>query len=341
MDPVSQGVVGAAASQLVSSRREKVEAAGIGFLAGLAADIDVIFRSSVDPLLFLEYHRHFTHALVFIPVGALFCAWAYMGLQRLFKRNSDRSLGFKRVYLFSFAGYATHALLDACTTYGTQLFLPFSNTRVAWNNVSVVDPLFTIPLAVLVIFAIIKRSDRMAKMAVIYAISYLLLGIFQQHRAVDAATELAESRGHIPQKLGLKPSFANLLVWKSVYQYQSLYYVDAVRVGLSAKIYEGVSTEVLSVIDQFPWLGEDFQQAQDIERFRWFSNDHLGVDPLNPNRIVDVRYSLIPNRLDGMWGIVLDPQAGASSHVEFATSRPEGEALRNQTNQLWSMILGR
>ena len=78
-----------------------------------------------------------------------------MGLQRLFKRNSDRSLGFKRVYLFSFAGYATHALLDACTTYGTQLFLPFSNTRVAWNNVSVVDPLFTIPLAVLVIFAII------------------------------------------------------------------------------------------------------------------------------------------------------------------------------------------
>ena len=76
MDPVSQGVVGAAASQLVSSRREKVEAAGIGFLAGLAADIDVIFRSSVDPLLFLEYHRHFTHALVFIPVGALFCAWA-------------------------------------------------------------------------------------------------------------------------------------------------------------------------------------------------------------------------------------------------------------------------
>jgi hypothetical protein len=54
-----------------------------------------------------------------------------------------------------------------------------------------------------------------------------------------------------------------------------------------------------------------------------------------------VRYSLIPNRLDGMWGIVLDPQAGASSHVEFDTSRPEGEALRNQTNQLWSMILGR
>ena len=340
MDPFSQGILGASASQLVSNRREKLEAAGVGFFAGLAADIDVLFRSSVDPLLFLEYHRHFTHALIFIPVGALFCAWVYIGLRRLLKRGADHPLPFSRIYLFALSGYATHAILDACTTYGTQLFLPFSNMRVAWNNVSVVDPLFTIPLTALLVIAIVKRSDLIARIAACFALSYLVLGLVQQHRAADVAKDLAQSRGHVPQGLGLKPSFANIVVWKSVYQHEGRYYVDAIRVGRTHKTYQGVSTQILSVKNQFPWLDSNSQQAKDIDRFRWFSNDHLGVDPDNPSRIIDVRYSLLPNRLDGMWGIVLDPQADISTHVKFDTSRPEGDALREQTTRLWSMILG-
>ena len=42
-------------------------------------------------------------------------------------------------------GYATHGLLDSCTSYGTQLFWPFSDVRVAWDTMSIVDPLFTVP----------------------------------------------------------------------------------------------------------------------------------------------------------------------------------------------------
>ena len=70
MDPITQGVVGAAASQLVSRRTEKIAAGVIGFLSGMAADLDVLISSSTDPLLFLEFHRHFTHSLIFIPLGA-------------------------------------------------------------------------------------------------------------------------------------------------------------------------------------------------------------------------------------------------------------------------------
>lgn len=47
----------------------------------------------------------------------------------------------------------THPLLDACTTYGTQLFEPFSTLRVAWNVISVADPLYTAPFLICLIMA--------------------------------------------------------------------------------------------------------------------------------------------------------------------------------------------
>ncbi|GIS21122.1 MAG: hypothetical protein CM15mP120_30380 [Pseudomonadota bacterium] len=71
------------------------------------------------------------------------------------------------------AGYATHGLLDACTSYGTQLFWPFSNVRVAWNNSSIVDPLFTLPLVGLVAAAVIFSKRHFAIAAMVWALGYL------------------------------------------------------------------------------------------------------------------------------------------------------------------------
>jgi inner membrane protein len=48
--------------------------------------------------------------------------------------------------LLFFVAIVTHPILDTFTTYGTQLFQPFSNYRVSFCNISVADPLYTIPL---------------------------------------------------------------------------------------------------------------------------------------------------------------------------------------------------
>ena len=338
MDPVTQGVVGLSASQLVSKRNERLMAAALGVISGMAADLDVLIKSSHDPLLFLEYHRHFTHALVFIPFGALLCAVvARFIFNKWFAGNQ---LSFARTYLFCLAGYATHALLDACTTYGTQLFWPFSDMRVAWNNVSVIDPLFTVPLIIFMVLTLRLNSARLAWFAAVYALSYLGLGVVQNKRAVAIAHELANSRGHYSVEISAKPSFANLIVWKSVYQHQGRYYVDAIRILLDKKIYSGSSVAKLKLDQHFPWLDGDSQQARDIERFRWFSNQYLSVDPQDSNRIIDVRYSMIPNRLDGMWGIVLSPTADINDHVEWTSSRRGGRQARSSAKQLWTMIKG-
>ncbi|MEE4299880.1 MAG: metal-dependent hydrolase [Pseudomonadales bacterium] len=314
MDPVTQGVLGASVGEAVS-RPEKIGvAATLAALAGMAPDLDVLIRSDTDPLLFLEYHRHFTHALAFIPIGALLCAG-------LFHTVARRWLSFGETYFFCFLGYATHGLLDGCTTYGTQLLWPFSNARFAWNSISVVDPLFTIPALLLVLFAVRRRSPRFAHVALLWMAAYMSLGFVQKVRVESAGEALAASRGHEGVSVSAKPGFANLLLWKVVYEHEGYFHVDAVRAGLTVRAYAGERAERLDVARHLPWLHPLSQQARDIERFRWFSSDHLAWRPERPNEVVDVRYSLLPNEIEPLWGIRLARGAGPEAHVDYWAAR--------------------
>lgn len=312
MDPLSQASLGASLSQSFANDRSKQGIAlVIGALAGMAPDLDVLIRSADNPILFLEFHRQFTHSLIFIPFGALFCALAFYPLlvSKWFRKKwPASSLSFSQVYLFSFLGYATHGLLDACTSYGTQLFWPFSTERFAWNTVSIIDPLFTVPVLALVLLAAYRKNVRYARFAFAYSVIYLSLGLVQHHRAEAAAFELAKQREHQVERVQVKPSFGNRHVWKIIYEYDGRYYVDAVRLLLKTEYITGTSIQKLDVKRDFPWLPADSQQAKDIERFRWFSDGYLAVSRRNPNLIMDVRYSYLPNRINSMWGVEVDRQ---------------------------------
>ena len=336
MDPLSQGIVGMTASQVVATRKEVLVAGLLGFLSGMVADLDIFIHSTEDPLLFLEYHRQFTHSIIFMPFGALICATFFWFFFKSFSKK--RPLPYKRIYLYSFVGYASHALLDSCTSYGTQLYWPFSNERVAWNTISIIDPLFTIPLILIIAVATFRRSRNIAIIAASYALIYLCLGYVQENRASTAARHLADNRGHQPINITVKPSFMNLLVWKSFYEHRGRYYVDAIRVLNTDSYFKGSSTPILNIARDFPWLDRTSQQAADIERFRWFSANHLAIDPDDPNRIIDIRYSMLPNRMDGLWGIKLDPAADKSSYVKWSHNPNKQDNQKNIT-KLWSMIV--
>ncbi|MGF1777826.1 metal-dependent hydrolase [Vibrio nomapromontoriensis] len=323
MDPLTQGLLGASLPQSVSKKQHIVVAGVLGLLAGMAPDLDVLIRSQNDPLLFLEFHRQFTHSLFFIPIGSLICA---LFLHQLIAKN--RGLSFKQSWLYCGLGYSTHALLDACTTYGTQLFWPLTNERYAWNTVSVIDPVFTLPILILLVFATLKRQPWLARIAFLWALIYPTLGMIQRERAEAAGWQLAKERQHFPVQLEAKPSFANILLWKVVYEAEGNYHIDAVRVGASVKIYPGESISKLNINKDFPWLDLSSQQAIDIERFRWFSNGYLAQDPTDELRIIDVRYSIVPNQLNALWSIKLSPSAHADKHVEYDTHRDNTPSSR-------------
>ena len=330
MDPLSQGTVGAAFAQSVANKNNIFKIGFIGFLAGMTPDLDVLIQSSTDPILSLEYHRQFTHSLFFIPFGSLIFT---ILIFPLFKS----SLSLKTVYFTSFLGYATHGLLDACTSYGTQLFWPFSNERISWNNISIVDPLFTIPILIFLVMAIKTKKKKFSFFGIGWIIFYLTLGYVQYERALSAAIELATLRGHNADRMTLKPSFGNLILWKSIYKHKETFYVDAIRTVQSSTWCLGETIRVFDYKSHLPDLDKESQQKKDIERFRWFSQDYLGYDK-EKNIVTDVRYSMIPNQIAPMWGLTIDEQRGINDHATWWTSR---NLDQNQIDLFINMLKGK
>lgn len=332
MDPLTQGLIGASLPQAVmQDRRRSVFWPGcLGFVAGLLPDLDVLIRSSSDTLLFLEYHRQFTHSVLFIPVGGLACAALFHGLA-----GRRIRMPFRAVWLYCTLGYGTHGFLDACTSYGTMLWWPFSLERVALNLVSVVDPLFTLPVLVLVVLAAVRRRRHFAVGALVWACFYLGVGMMQRNAAIGMGESLAASRGHTPSHLVAKPSFANILVWKTVYEAEGRFFIDAVRPTVAPRVYPGGSIRKLDMARDFPGLVAGSRQARDIERFRGLSEGILAQDPAAPDRIFDVRYSMVPNEIDGLWSIGVSPDAGPDAHVTFRTHRRNA---KESLGRLWSML---
>ena len=332
MDPLTQGVLGASVPQASMPARHAFSAGLLGFFAGMAADLDVLIRSSTDPLLFLEYHRQFTHSLIFIPVGGLICALVLHGLI-----GRRRGLTFRQSWLFCTLGYATHALLDSCTTYGTMLFWPFSDARIAWNTISIIDPLFTLPLLCGVFLAARRGRPIYARVALAWACLYMAAGLWQRNAAVDIGAELAASRGHVPLRLEAKPSFANIMVWKVVYETENRFYVDAVRSWPAPRVFPGDSVQKLDIDRDMPWLDRNSQQARDIERFSWFSNGYVARDPIYRNRVIDIRYSMVPNEVDPLWSLELYPGARRNDHAAYRVHR---DADRSSAARIWEMLSG-
>ena len=91
MDPVSQGLLGTALASSFAQKKEIKFASFCGLIGGIAPDIDVLIRSDNNPLLFIEYHRHFTHSLVFVPFGGFILSF-FLYLIFLKKKNLKQSL---------------------------------------------------------------------------------------------------------------------------------------------------------------------------------------------------------------------------------------------------------
>ncbi|MBT3404425.1 MAG: metal-dependent hydrolase [Gammaproteobacteria bacterium] len=316
MDPISQGLIGSTASQSAATNPNHYRWIFlIGFLAGMAPDLDIFIKSDEDPLLFLDFHRQFTHSLIFIPIGGLLVATLF---NALFHKITP--LTFRQTWLYATLGYATHGLLDGCTSYGTQLLWPFTDQRFAWNNVSIVDPLFTLPILTLSALSLIRKKSWFPRAALLYALFYLSIGLVQNHRAENLLFELAQQRGHQASQVTVKPSFGNLVLWKLIYEHDGRYYVDAARILVDSDIISGQSIEKLNLEKHLPWLQADSIHTRDIERFRWYSDDYLTIHPQNREMVIDVRYSMIPNEIKPLWGILLNPKS-QHQHVEFIHTR--------------------
>lgn len=331
MDPVTQGALGGVAAQVVCGRALPRSAWLIGTAAGLAADLDILIRPAMDPLGGQSFHRHFTHSLAFIPVGTLLCALPFL-LSRRFA--GKRWL----VLLAAFIGYATHGLLDACTAYGTLLLWPFTNARVAFDWIGIVDPVYTALLLAGLIWSVRRRQPRWAVAALGFSTLYMGLGAMQHGRAVAVQRELAATRGQEIVHGRTLPTPLNLVVWRSVYEADGRIYADAIRLPLFAApaVRPGASTPLVTA-DTLAARGPLSDEARAVfERFRWFADGFTAYDSAGEDIVGDMRYGVRPEVFASLWGLRLPPPGEPSTpHFEHL-GLPGG----NAASQLWHALVG-
>ena len=302
MDLLTQGLVGSAVAQSFSEPKAQYRVALCGAIAGMAPDLDALISSSADPLLNLDYHRHFSHSLAFIPLGVSIVALLIWFLSR-------RRFSFRETWVACFLGYSTHGLLDACTSYGTHLLWPFALERVSWNLVSIIDPLFSLPLLILIILGVWYRRIWFPRAAAIFCLSYLLFAVSQHREAEITQSDLISQRDHNATRQIIKPSIGNVFLHRSVYLHDGVYYVDAIHVfpGLSSKIYAGGEVEALNIKEAFPQFKESTRLVKDVSRFSRLSNGYLCQHPELDDVIGDVRYGMLPTSVIPLWGIKIGP----------------------------------
>lgn len=330
MDPVTHGLIGSCAAQSIADKQNIRSLSFVGFVSALLPDLDVLISDSTDPLLTLEYHRQFSHALLFIPLGALIAT----GLCWWFVR---KRLSFKKTYFFSMLAYATAGLADTFTSYGVQLLWPFTDERFAWNVISVFDPLFSIGIVLAVAIAFYKKNTLFTWIGVGWLVFYLFFGYFQQQRAQHVAVELAEKRDHQVDQFIVKPTIANELLWSIRYVHADSLYADGVRLlpFTTPDIYQGQSIRLLDWKQKYQQY-KGTTMYKDIQRFSELSDAVLTPHPSHPAVIGDGRYAMLPTSVSPLWGIKIDTLA-PGQHVEFKTYREATSSVRTQFKE---MLLG-
>ena len=331
MDPISQGLLGGSLAGAFSKKNNINKAVFCGFIGGLAPDLDVLIKSSSDPLLSIDYHRHFTHSLIFSPIGGFLVSLIVFFI---FKNK----LPFKLIFLFSSLGYFSHGFLDACTSYGTILFWPFSDVRVGLNIISIIDPIFTLTLLIFFIFTLVFNSVFLIRTGLFLSMFLLIFNFFKYQQVESYVKNIAKERKHQIKKIFLNPTIGNNILWRSIYKHNNHYYIDAIYYPLfgKPKYKKGSKINVINEEKVFPSLPTNSTQRKDIKRFSYFSQGYIYIHPDHDNLIADLRYGTLPYDYKSLWGIEIDPY-NPNNHVIFKNIRNFNESIYDE---FWQMLRG-
>ena len=151
MDTITHGIAGALIGKAFFSKQKRVVpvATFAAVVGAMFPDIDIVrYAFSSDPLAIVKYHRAITHSFIALPFFAVALAWLTRALfpfvQRKIPKLADlESPSFATLTLIYAVGLASHILLDGMTSFGTRMWTPLSQTRVAWDILFIIDFVFT------------------------------------------------------------------------------------------------------------------------------------------------------------------------------------------------------
>ncbi len=227
MDSITQIVLGASVGEAVLGKKIGNKAIFWGAVAGTLPDLDVILRYFTDEISATQMHRGFSHSIVFAVLIAPLLGWI---ARKIHFKLVDVS--FKDWTKLFFWTTVTHPLLDAHTTWGTQFFWPLKY-RLAYQNIFVVDPLYTLPFLtfLIIVMTLKKENPKRSKFNTIglsLSTSYLLLTLIFKWISFQEFKEGLQNQAIEYVEMDTKPSPLNAILWSSLIEtdkgYRTAYY---------------------------------------------------------------------------------------------------------------------
>lgn len=215
MDTLTHCAIGAAIGEVALGRKLGNRAMLWGALLGNLPDIDVVLSPFTDSVHLLTYHRGLTHSLLVTLAAAPLLGWL------LARRYRKEGVGWQRSTLLCLLALLSHLLLDACTTYGTPLLLPFSPHRFAFNNIFILDPFYTTPLLVCTLAALgIRRASpwrrQLAWLGLTLSTLYLAASFGGKYEAQRVFTRALAEQQIAAERFVTAPTPLNTVLWYCV-----------------------------------------------------------------------------------------------------------------------------
>jgi len=292
MDSVTQIVLGAACGEIALGKKIGNKALLFGAIGGTIPDLDVFigtafYSNAIDAMAF---HRGFMHSIVFAFIASYFLGLFIHKFYNTGKRITTDTTRKDWILLF-FLSIFTHPLLDSFTPYGTQLFLPFSDYRVAFNNISVADPAYTIPFLICLIVTMFFNRTNTKRMkwakAGIYISSTYLLFTLGNKIYIDSVFKKSFEKANISYlRFRAQPTLLNNMLWYGIAETKTDYKIGYYSLFDKSNVVQTfVSIPKNDPIENL--------NHPDLKTLTWFSDNYYFVEKKeNPSKIIynDLRY---------------------------------------------------
>jgi len=323
MDSLTQAALGASLAGAVAGKTLGRSALLTGAVLGTLPDLDVVIDYGTAVANFTQ-HRGFSHSLFILAPLAFVLAWLLW--------RWKPQLSFKRWLTLTGLILITHPLLDAFTTYGTQLFWPIG-PPVAISSIFIIDPLYTLPLLAGCLFFLARPPAKSAVIAGL-AVSTLYLGwsvLAQQVITQRVQPALAEAGLENPDLL-VQPMPFNTLLWRA-----TAIQGDE-RVEIVTGFLDGDAPLNLEYFQRRPDLARAVAELPEAQRLEWFTRGFLDYNQVG-DRITatDIRLG-IPGAHPFTFVLATRNGNGVNPTASFRAPRPDmnTEAL----SVLWSRMTG-
>lgn len=303
MDSLTQIVLGASVGEAVLGKKVGNKAMLWGAIAGTIPDLDVLLRYFVDDITATEMHRGFSHSIAFAILIAPVLGWVAYKIHR-----KKEPATFKNWTWLFFWTTVTHPLLDAHTTWGTQFFWPFEY-RLAYQNIFVIDPLYTVPFFILVLIALFHkrthpRRRKFNNAGLIVSSAYMAITlVFKYIAHQEFEKELRASQIEYVE-LDTKPTPLNTILWNGQV---------ATENGYRMAYYSLFDSQRIQFSKEYPknnHLIEPYLDQKVVQQLIKVSAGWYFVEALAPNKLIfwDIRFGqggFDPNTSPFIWAYSL------------------------------------